>query len=63
MAFVDQLVVTVIGGEQDTKGVSHFVASMTAPVAAGRVGLTTAEKRRLSTTHTQPRRRACIAVV
>ena len=40
-----------------TEGFSHFVASMTAPVASGwsgcRVGLTPTGKRRLSTAHTQ----------
>src|ERR1700675_2681666 len=45
-----------------TEGFSHFVASMTAPVASGwsgcRVGLTPTGKRRLSTAHTQSGRRA-----
>src|SRR3981189_193445 len=40
-----------------TEGFSHFVTSMTAPVASGwsirRVGLTPTGKRRLSTAHTQ----------
>jgi len=40
-----------------TRGFSHFVTSMTAPVASGwsgcRVGLTPTGKRRLSTAHTQ----------
>src|SRR6202166_1308234 len=40
-----------------TEGFSHFVSSMTAPVASGwsgcRVGLTPTGKRRLSTAHTQ----------
>src|SRR5260221_12593281 len=39
-----------------TRGFSHFVTSMTAPVASGwsirRVGLTPTGKRRLSTAHT-----------
>jgi hypothetical protein len=39
------------------EGFSHFVASMTAPIASGwsvcRVGLTPTGKRRLSTAHTQ----------
>jgi hypothetical protein len=43
-----------------TEGFSHFVISMTAPVASGwsgcRVGLTPTGKRRLSTAHTQSRR-------
>jgi hypothetical protein len=42
-----------------TRGFSHFVTSMTAPVASGwsgcRVGLTPTGKRRLSTAHTQTR--------
>src|SRR5208337_5417974 len=42
-----------------TRGFSHFVTSMTAPVASGwsgcRVGLTPTGKRRLSTAHTQSR--------
>src|SRR2546423_9193885 len=46
-----------------TEGFSHFVSSMTAPVASGwsgcRVGLAPTGKRRLSTAHTQPRN--CIA--
>ncbi len=42
-----------------TRGFSHFVTSMTAPIASGwsdscRVGLAPTEKRRLSTAHTQP---------
>src|SRR5206468_8583740 len=40
-----------------TRGFSHFVTSMTAPVASGwsgcRVGLTPTRKRRLSTAHTR----------
>ncbi len=41
-----------------TRGFSHFVTSMTAPVASGwsdscRVGLAPTEERRLSTAHTQ----------
>jgi len=40
-----------------TRGFSHFVTSMTAPVASGwsgcRVGLTPTGKRRLVTAHTQ----------
>jgi hypothetical protein len=41
-----------------TEGFSHFVTSMTAPVASGwsdscRVGLAPTEERRLSTAHTQ----------
>lgn len=44
-----------------TRGFSHFVTSMTAPVASGwsgcRVGLTPTGKRRLSTAHTQNGRR------
>ena len=40
-----------------TEGFSHFVTSMTAPVASGwsirRVGLTSTGKRRLSTAHTR----------
>src|SRR6202162_3315657 len=47
-----------------TRGCSHFVASMTAPVASGwsgcRVGLTPTGKRRLSTAHTPSRLRLCI---
>ena len=43
-----------------TEGFSHFVTSMTAPVASGwsfrRVGLTPTGKRRLSTAHTRNRR-------
>jgi len=35
-----------------TEGFSHFVASMTAPVASGRVGLAPTGKRRLGTAHT-----------
>src|SRR5580700_11229839 len=42
-----------------TRGFSHFVTSMTAPVASGwsncRVGLTPTGKRRLSTAHTRSR--------
>jgi hypothetical protein len=42
-----------------TRGFSHFVTSMTAPVASGwsgcRVGLAPTGKRRLSTAHTQTR--------
>src|SRR6202790_1239222 len=45
-----------------TRGFSHFVTSMTAPVASGwsgcRVGLTPTGKRRLCTAHTPSRRRA-----
>src|ERR1019366_8110593 len=45
-----------------TEGFSHFVTSMTAPVASGwsgcRVGLTPTGKRRLSTAHTQLGHRA-----
>src|ERR1700736_665525 len=44
-----------------TRGFSHFVTSMTAPVASGwsscRVGLAPTGKRRLSTAHTQTRHR------
>ena len=44
----------------NTRGFSHFVTSMTAPVASGwsdgRVGLAPTEERRLSTAHTQRRR-------
>src|ERR1700688_2986961 len=44
-----------------TEGFSHFVASVTAPVASGwsgcRVGLTPTGKRRLSTAHTRCRHR------
>jgi hypothetical protein len=40
-----------------TEGFSHFVTSMTAPVASGwsgrRVGLAPTEERRLTTAHTQ----------
>ncbi len=41
-----------------TEGFSHFITSMTAPVASGwsdscRVGLAPTEERRLSTAHTQ----------
>jgi hypothetical protein len=49
----------VLGVYRDTltRGFSHFVTSMTAPVASGwsgcRVGLTPTGKRRLSTAHTQ----------
>src|SRR6516225_6424485 len=43
-----------------TRGFSHFVTSMTAPVASGwsncRVGFTPTGKRRLSTAHTHCRR-------
>jgi hypothetical protein len=46
-----------------TRGFSHFVTSMTAPVASGwsgcRVGLTPTGKRRLSTAHTRCRPQAC----
>src|SRR5580693_7042478 len=46
-----------------TRGFSHFVTSMTAPVASGwsgcRVGLTPTGKRRLSTAHTQSCRQRC----
>jgi len=42
-----------------TEGFSHFVTSMTAPVASGwsggRVGLTPTGKRRLVTAHTRSR--------
>ncbi len=43
-----------------TKGFSHFVTSMTAPIASGRsdscrVGLAPTEERRLSTAHTHSR--------
>ena len=43
-----------------TRGFSHFVTSMTAPIASGRsdscrVGLAPTEERRLSTAHTQLR--------
>jgi hypothetical protein len=45
-----------------TEGFSHFVTSMTAPVASGwsdcRVGLAPTGKRRLCTAHTQPGHRA-----
>ena len=45
-----------------TEGFSHFVSSMTAPVASGwsdcRVGLAPTGKRRLVTAHTQPGHRA-----
>ncbi len=45
-----------------TEGFSHFVTSMTAPVASGwsgcRVGLTPTRKRRLPTAHTQVGHRA-----
>src|SRR5271165_5302270 len=48
-----------VGRDTLTEGFSHFVASMTAPVASGwsgcRVGLTPTGKRRLSTAHTQTR--------
>src|SRR5262245_17242915 len=44
-----------------SEGFSHFVTSMTAPVASGwsgrRVGLTPTGKRRLSTAHARPRQR------
>src|SRR5216110_52216 len=44
-----------------SRGFSHFVISMTAPVASGwsvrRVGLAPTGKRRLSTAHTRSRRR------
>src|SRR5208283_116711 len=46
-----------------TRGFSHFVTSMTAPVASGwsgcRVGLTPTGKRRLSTAHTRSGSRSC----
>src|SRR6202011_2116920 len=46
-----------------TRGFSHFVTSVTAPVASGwsdcRVGLTPTGKRRLSTAHTLNRHRRC----
>src|SRR6266542_2516390 len=46
-----------------TEGFSHFVASMTAPVASGwsdcRVGLAPTGKRRLVTAHTQVGHRTC----
>src|ERR1700676_4172612 len=49
------------------RGFSHFVTSMTAPVASGwsgcRVGLTPTGKRRLSTAHTQSCHQLCIAAV
>src|SRR5882724_10240441 len=45
-----------------TEGFSHFITSMTAPVASGwsgcRLGLTPTGKRRLSTAHTHVRHRA-----
>jgi hypothetical protein len=48
-----------------SEGFSHFVTSMTAPVASGwsdrRVGLTPTGKRRLSTAHTLLGLRGCIA--
>jgi len=46
----------------DSEGFSHFVTSMTAPIASGRsgcrVGLAPAGKRRLITAHTQNRHHA-----
>src|SRR6266481_6448290 len=46
-----------------TEGFSHFVTSMTAPVASGwsgcRVGLTPTGKRRLATAHTRSRQMMC----
>src|SRR3974377_472067 len=48
-----------------TRGFSHFVASMTAPVASGwsgcRVGLAPTGKRRLVTAHTHCGSRLCVA--
>jgi hypothetical protein len=49
------------------EGFSHFVTSMTAPIASGwsdcRMGLAPTGKRRLVTAHTQLRHRACIAAI
>src|SRR5712672_395794 len=50
-----------------SEGFSHFVTSMTAPVASGwsgrRVGLAPTGERRLVTAHTQNGRRLCIAAL
>ena len=49
------------------EGFSHFVTSMTAPIASGwsgcRVGLAPTGKRRLVTAHTHLRHQVCIAAV